>query len=240
MPWGRYVLGYHGCDSALARSVASGRRDLQSSENDFDWLGHGRYFWEESPRRAIEWATAESRRRNSQIKNPGVLGAVIDLGNCLNLIDADFIELVRKAHSRLLEIAKDAGQTLPRNAGKDFGARRLDCAVFEALHQFRIDEGLPAFETVRAFFIEGKPIYRGAGLRHLDHIQICVREPKQILGYFLPRALDPQRAQPLRDKIDAALVEGIESGPSTPMTAQDWDDIRREGRRRLAKRKKTK
>lgn len=187
MPWGRYVLGYHGCDARLARAIAGGRGDLQPSKNDFDWLGHGRYFWEESPKRAIEWATADSRKTDSPIKRPGVLGAVIDLGNCLNLIDVESIELVRKAHSRLVEIATDAGKALPCNTGKDFGARRLDCAVFEALHQFRVEEDLPAFETVRAFFIEGEPLYQGAGLRQLDHIQICVRQPNQILGYFLPR-----------------------------------------------------
>ena len=50
---------------------------------------------------------------------------------------------------------------------------------------------------------------------------------------------DEQERQ-LRQRIDAALIEGIESGPSTPMTTKDWDDIRREGRRRLAKRKKAK
>jgi hypothetical protein len=187
VPWSRYVLGYHGCDSTLARSIASGRSDLEASDNDFDWLGHGRYFWEDSPKRALDWATTESRKRKSQIKRPAVLGAVIDLGNCLNLIDVEFIEVVRKAHSRLTAIAKDAGQALPRNTGKNFGARRLDSAVFEALHQFRIDERLPAFETVRAFFVEGEPLYPDAGIRRLDHIQVCVRDPKQILGYFLPR-----------------------------------------------------
>lgn len=42
----------------------------------------------------------------------------------------------------------------------------------------------------------------------------------------------------VRQRVDAALIEGIESGPSTSMTTKDWDDIRREGRRRLAKGKK--
>lgn len=29
-------------------------------------------------------------------------------------------------------------------------------------------------------------------------------------------------------KLDALLQEGLDSGPSTPMTAEDWSDIRRE------------
>ena len=57
---------------------------------------------------------------------------------------------------------------------------------------------------------------------------------------FVRQMLREEQQRELRQRIDAALVEGIESGPSTPMTPQDWDDIRREGRRRLAKRKKKK
>jgi len=57
---------------------------------------------------------------------------------------------------------------------------------------------------------------------------------------FVRQMLREEQQRELRQRIDAALVEGIESGPSTPMTTQDWDDIRREGRRRLVKRKKTK
>ena len=57
---------------------------------------------------------------------------------------------------------------------------------------------------------------------------------------FVRQMLREEQQRQLHQRIDAALVEGIESGPSTPMTAKDWDDIRREGRRRLAKRKKAK
>ena len=57
---------------------------------------------------------------------------------------------------------------------------------------------------------------------------------------FVRQMLREEQQRELSQRIDAALVEGIESGPSTPMTAQDWDDIRREGRRRLAKSKKAK
>jgi antitoxin ParD1/3/4 len=36
-----------------------------------------------------------------------------------------------------------------------------------------------------------------------------------------------------RERVEALLQEGLDSGPATEMTAQDWDDIRREGMRRL-------
>jgi len=43
------------------------------------------------------------------------------------------------------------------------------------------------FDTARGFFLEGRELYPTAGFRELDHIQICVRSSKQIIGYFLPR-----------------------------------------------------
>jgi antitoxin ParD1/3/4 len=40
-----------------------------------------------------------------------------------------------------------------------------------------------------------------------------------------------------RDRVEQLLLEGINSGPATPMTPQDWKDIQREGLARLAKEK---
>jgi len=57
---------------------------------------------------------------------------------------------------------------------------------------------------------------------------------------FVRQVLREEQQRQLHQRIDAALIEGIESGPSTPMTAKDWDEIRYEGRRRLARRKKAK
>ncbi len=60
MPWGRYLLGYNGCDKELAKSVAASGRGMKTSQNDHDWLGHGLYFWEDSPKRALQWAKEKS------------------------------------------------------------------------------------------------------------------------------------------------------------------------------------
>lgn len=187
MPWSRYVLGYHGCDADVAKKIVSGTDTLVPSKNDYDWLGNGQYFWEDSPERAMRWAKEESKKPKSKIKSPSVLGAVIDLGNCLNLIEVAYLDLVSTAHDQLQEFLSDIGEPVPKNTGPEFRARKLDCAVFEALHRFREESSLPAFETVRAFFVEGKPLYPNAGIRQLDHIQICVRNPERIIGYFLPR-----------------------------------------------------
>ncbi len=170
------VLGYHGCDQTVACAVITGEAQMFRSANDYDWLGSGFYFWEDSYARALRWAQDEGKRDNSKITTPAVLGAVIDLGNCLNLIDSEHIDIVQSAHSAYLELCQISGLSPVQNRGKDLRARYLDKAVFEMLHELRKQEGKVPFDSVRAFFVEGEPLYENAGLRSLDHIQICVRE----------------------------------------------------------------
>ena len=80
-----FVLGYHGCDGTVAARLLAGAR-WQPSQNDYDWLGEGRYFWEANPRRGLDFAIEASKRPRAKIKNPAVVGAIIDLGNCLDLM----------------------------------------------------------------------------------------------------------------------------------------------------------
>jgi antitoxin ParD1/3/4 len=42
--------------------------------------------------------------------------------------------------------------------------------------------------------------------------------------------------QKARDRVEALLLEGLESGPATEMTEEDWADIRGEGLSRMKKR----
>ena len=187
MPSHSLVIGYHGCDRRLVEKVVAGKADLKPSQNAWDWLGHGIYFWEDSYARALHWAQAEAKRRDSKIKSPAVLGAVIDLGNCLNLADTEALALVKSAHHAYTELCARSGATVLENRGPELKARFLDCAVIETLHLWRRREKKKSFDTVRGFFLEGRELYSGAGIRELDHIQICVRSPRQIIGYFLPR-----------------------------------------------------
>jgi hypothetical protein len=47
--------------------------------------------------------------------------------------------------------------------------------------------GRGTYQTVRGAFMEGTPVYPGAGIFEKTHIQIAVRDPDWILGYFRPR-----------------------------------------------------
>jgi len=53
--------------------------------------------------------------------------------------------------------------------------------------------------------------------------------------YFLALVKERQ-ARSRRDEIDEMLLEALKE-PSSPMTNEDWDWVRREGRRMLARRK---
>jgi hypothetical protein len=183
-----HVLGFHGCEREVGEAIIAGE-DIRLSENAYDWLGHGAYFWENSPSRALQWAS--DPRHN--IKEPFVLGAVILMGNCLDLTDTGCLESIRIAFDALQEMAEVAGMPLPTNeqgypGDGDKIKRALDCLVINFTHTYRRDEGLPPFDTVRAPWPEGDPLYPGACIRKLTHIQICVCDPKKsILGYFRPR-----------------------------------------------------
>ena len=51
-----FVLGFHGCDKSIGEKIISGTDTLEHSHNAYDWLGHGAYFWENNPARALEYA----------------------------------------------------------------------------------------------------------------------------------------------------------------------------------------
>ncbi len=76
--------------------------------------------------------------------------------------------------------------------------RELDCTVIEFMHaemshdfkQERSEQGfspLKIFGSTRGVFTEGGPAFDGAGLFAKSHIQICIRNPNCIQGFFLPR-----------------------------------------------------
>jgi hypothetical protein len=184
-----FVLGYHGCDRAIAEGLLSGV-PFNASQNDWDWLGHGIYFWEVNPQRGLEFARLLQKWRADHgitppINDPYVIGAVIDLSFCLDLFTSTGTEAVSRAHQDFLQYCKAAGVPVPENTGgEDLVYRRLDCAVINHLHAVRKRAGLPEFDTVRGPFVEGGPIYPGSKFNSKTHIQICVRDSECIKGVF--------------------------------------------------------
>ncbi len=185
-----FVLGFHGCDEDLKRRLILKETTLKPSENDYDWLGSGIYFWENDPDRALSWAKslAEKPVKNIRITTPAVVGAVIDLGFCLNLFEEQALLIVRESYELLRSITDK--EKLPKNTGENLFKRNLDCAVLKALHTYREDKNLQPYDSIRAPFWEGKELYPNSGFKDKNHIQLCIRDPKCIKGYFDPINID--------------------------------------------------
>ncbi|WP_206022272.1 hypothetical protein [Pseudoflavitalea sp. G-6-1-2] len=76
--------------------------------------------------------------------------------------------------------------------------RYLDCAVIEFMH-LELTENTHItpdqtsnslwrpFDSTRCAFIEGGPAFDGSCLHEKTHIQICIRNPNCIKGFFMPR-----------------------------------------------------
>ncbi len=201
---GRTVLGYHGCESKTAEKLFRGDEPIGISGRKYDWLGRGAYFWEGDPTRAREWAESRLSDWGAGSK-PAVVGAVINLGRCLDLLNRADLDLLKFAHDDLKADFASARRKFPRNAdSRKLGRgnkmlRYLDCAVIDHLHGQASqeatqaeEEGRPAkfnpFDTVRGFFVEGDRAYNGSGFYLKSHVQIAVRNADCIVGYFRPRS----------------------------------------------------
>lgn len=184
------ITAFHSCDREVGLRVLNGKEQLRPSDNAWDWLGPGIYFWEQNPGRALQYAceSANNIQKNAKrIHQPFVIGAVIELGNCLNLLSPYSADIIREAHQLTVDAFKKAGQPLPTNKGAN---RLLDCTVMRAVHATREAGGLTKYDTVRCAFPEGTAIYEGSNFHDRLHIEIAVLNPEKIKGYFLPRPIE--------------------------------------------------
>lgn len=174
------VIGFHGCDQDTCLSLLNNPNKLIYSEKPYDWLGHGLYFWESNYERALKWAKDKARR--GEIKTPAVIGAVIHLGYCLDLLDSNYIKIlqehykVMEAEYRILNKEIPQNKDLRNDQHKDKIIRELDCTLIEYMHQAILEQiiqekktqgfsELKIFDSARGVFTEGGPAFPGAGIQ---------------------------------------------------------------------------
>ena len=156
----RTVVGFHGCRASFAERLIAGAvttEEWKASQNDYDWLGEGIYFWEHAPARAWEWACRYKGEA-------AVVAAEVSLGRCLDLADTMFAGLLRASHAGIMEVYERQGAKLPKNEGREQELRRLDRLVIDQLTE--VTDGLRGihYQTLRGPFEEGEPIYQGGML----------------------------------------------------------------------------
>jgi hypothetical protein len=191
MKYDRTILAYHGCDARVAKRLLDGE-PFKPSQNDYDWLGEGIYFWEYGAARAMRFAHDQKAR--GKVRTPAVVGALLQLGNCFDLMDTRFTEELPHAFLRFKEYCRQRGLPLPENSGKtpDKLLRKRDSAVLNYYLDELPRQGIPGvrpYDTIRCGFVEGAPAFPGSGIRHQSHVQIAVRNPACVVGVFRPKML---------------------------------------------------
>lgn len=182
------IFGFHGCDEAVCNELVNGGMSLDYSENPWDWLGKGMYFWENDPDRALLWAENAKKypqNKKQKIVTPAVVGAVICLGKCLDFMEITNLQKLKSLYQDLCS----KGIALPKNTGKGFYMRNLDCFLINYLVAQEKAAG-NKYDSVRGVFFEGQELYTNAGFREKNHIQIAVINPNCIKGYFKVRTID--------------------------------------------------
>jgi hypothetical protein len=158
------VYGYHGTTIQAATSIL--REGFRFSRNEYDWLGDGIYFFQDAPTRAWEWATTHYG------VEAAVLGAVIRLEDCMDLLDIQWAPVLAEAYDAFLTQLKRVQMSIPRQTS---GAHRLDRAVINYAIGILAEQGI-VIRTVRGAFSEGSPVFPRSALFDRAHVQIAVRD----------------------------------------------------------------
>lgn len=199
------ILGFHGCDEEVAKSIISREKTMKPSSNDYDWLGPGFYFWENNIKRAFLYAEELKEKSNNtnkpnKIVKSAVIGAIIDLGYCLDLLDSENLQLLKSSYNIFRELCIKENLVMPVNRSpentEDLLVRNLDCAVIQNIHALNKINGIQRYDSVRGVFWEGSELYPNAGFKEKNHIQICVCNPNCIKGLFLPLELSKDYHNP--------------------------------------------
>jgi hypothetical protein len=173
----RTVVGFHGTTAKVADALVAGE-PFVASDSINEWLGRGVYFWEYAPKQAWWWA------KRLRYPNPAVVGAMIRLGNCFDLLDSRNVEALRKAKDGMIKMMRREKIEIPKNRRI---YKSLDCAVFNSFYQQVEDEGEPKIDTARAAYVpteSRKRIWEASWIYRDTHIQLCVREQNNILAVW--------------------------------------------------------
>jgi hypothetical protein len=219
----RTIIGYHGTRLSVALDVVNRKREINSSRNPDDWLGHGVYFWKYAPQQALWWA----RRRASRYhwgEPIAILGSMIRLGFCFDLLDPYNAIYLKSIHDRYREARESASFPVPKNGHH---RRFLDCAVFQyAYATIEENQGQKTIDSARAVYVptdKNKRIYPTSWLPTEAHIQICVRNPACILGTWLhhPTSLETDNGAQAAENAEIRIEPQDQAGGGPP--EQDVD-----------------
>lgn len=170
-----WVNGYHGTSRRRAENILAA--GFRPSNNGYDWLGTGVYFWQDAPNHALHWA------KQNHPTEPAVIKSRLRIDNtCLDLLDMSTIENSNfwlDSYNELTEVYRRREQNLPTQNPAIPGKRRLDCAFFDYLIETFAQKSIrytvsETIGSVRCAFVEGNPIFPGSAMYDRTHVQISI------------------------------------------------------------------
>ena len=187
------IRGYHGTSATDAAVIL--RDGFIPSDNDYDCLGNGVYFFQDGLAQARAWA------KRAHPGEPAVVQADVRLEDCMDLKDSlGWLPILAQAHDEVLRVSREQGLPLPRQTG---GHHRLDRVVIELTVGILERAGI-RIRAVRGVFPEGAPAFPGSFLSEGSHVQVAVRDtelisnvhvvPTGVLGDGASPAVDPEDA----------------------------------------------
>ena len=69
----------------------------------------------------------------------------------------------------------------------------------------------------------------------MPQLEAAAQRSGQAITEFLAQLVEDALAEPYDEELERLLLEGLDSGPATPMTKGDWDEIRQQGLARIAR-----
>jgi hypothetical protein len=166
------VMGFHGTKVQYIESMYT--EGFALSENSYDWLGDGIYFFQDAPERAWEWAIQQHG------SDAAVIGAKIRLESCIDLLDIAWGPILHEAYDFFLTLLKETGQPLPIQTRK---AHRLDRHVINYAIGMLNEQNIEIC-AVRAAFNEGSPIFPDSAIFDRSHVQIAIRDENLIEEFW--------------------------------------------------------
>lgn len=175
--YNRTVVAFHGTTAYQADRLVAGH-PFKPSNNTDDWLGGGIYLWEYAPKQAWWWAT-----KFKGFEKPAVVGAMVRLGNCFDLLDPLNVQSLKVLHAAMMKQWHKAKAEIPENGNQH---KNLDCAIFNHFYTLAAADLRP-IDTARAVYVptqSAKRIWKRSWIYEEAHIQICVRNPQNILAVW--------------------------------------------------------
>jgi len=194
---GHLLVAYHGCDVTVRDALVKGTlAHLDESKNRYDWLGPGVYFFEGDAQRALRFAQA-SRDNPAKvytarpIATASVVGAILRVHTWLDMTTQDGLTEFSAAYDLMLRSMESEDVPPPTNEAAspddtDILLRHLDKSVFNYIHQVRHEHNAPPYQAVRAAFRQGKELAPRSGFHEGTHLQLALRDPSCVVGWFLP------------------------------------------------------